>query len=165
MSFLLLTLTVSPLSPIRLDSIPCPRLKTGRDLEKEFEISRKARRAARNAAQTVRKVDSDLNVRQRAREAAKRAVRAAQKADKDLRVRERASGAAKTAEQASLSGLVVTPIHESLRAHAGARRCVMQCEDSILDAWRDARMMAVILVARFLFFIRWATFSCFCPSV
>lgn len=79
---------------------PVPILCITRDLEREYDITRKAGKAARSAAKTVQKVDSDLRVRERARLYAKKAVGAAQRADRDLRVRERASEAAKTAEQA-----------------------------------------------------------------
>ncbi|CAB1115723.1 unnamed protein product [Ectocarpus sp. CCAP 1310/34] len=70
-------------------------------LEREFELSRKAKTAAGKAKQAVQKVDTDYSVRQRAKEAAKRTVRAAQKTTKDLRVTERATEAAKATEKAA----------------------------------------------------------------
>ncbi|CAN0000871.1 unnamed protein product [Ectocarpus sp. 12 AP-2014] len=70
-------------------------------LEREFELSRKAKTAAGKAKQAVQKVDTDYSVRQRAKEAAKRTVRAAQKKTRDLRVTERATEAAKATEKAA----------------------------------------------------------------
>ncbi|CBJ27131.1 hypothetical protein Esi_0055_0104 [Ectocarpus siliculosus] len=70
-------------------------------LEREFELSRKAKTAAGKAKQAVQKVDTDYSVRHRAKEAARRTARAAQKTTKDLRVTERAAEAAKATEQAA----------------------------------------------------------------
>eukprot|EP00903_Cladosiphon_okamuranus_P020537 g18851.t1 len=70
-------------------------------LEREFELSRKAKLAAGKAKQAVQKVDSEYSVRQRAKEAARRTVRAAKRTSRDLKVSERAAGAAKATEQAA----------------------------------------------------------------
>eukprot|EP00752_Nemacystus_decipiens_P012517 g11086.t1 len=70
-------------------------------LEREFELSRKAKTAAGNAKQAVQKVDLEYSVRQRAKDAARKTVRAAKRTSRDLRVSERAAGAAKVTEQAA----------------------------------------------------------------
>eukprot|EP00904_Undaria_pinnatifida_P010957 jgi/Undpi1/6992/HiC_scaffold_21.g09466.m1 len=74
-------------------------IEKAQDIEREYELSSKAKTAAGRAAKVVQKVDTDLAVRKRAKTAATTAVRAAQKAERDFRVRERAGEAAKVAEQ------------------------------------------------------------------
>lgn len=128
MTMLVLMLMMMMMNDDEDESIPGPFFRS-RALEREFELSRKAKKAAGKAKQAVQKVDSEYSVRQRAKEAARRTVRAAQRTGRDLKVSERAAGAAKATEQVCVQGggggearLLL-----SLRAHAFVRLVAKLC--------------------------------------
>lgn len=70
-----------------------------RALERDSEVSRKAKVAAGKAKEAMQKFDSEFSVSQRAKEAARRTTGAAQQTSRDLGVSDKAAEAAKAAEK------------------------------------------------------------------